>query len=387
MLVEEKDTEAEDRLLERAKEPPYDFMQVPACVKDLAESVLIKVASRRMCTYAIGEIFHVCNEAARRQAARRFQQQQLQLQLSPPPQHSQPRQLQQQVQQQTKLEQLTENSGSGGSAGAAEKDGASLAKKQKSEPKKSASNGSQYALQPQLLSPHPVPTEQDAPPTLPGQPPASPTVKYVIPDANTFEKGEIILCPSCKKNMKAPMRARALRCANCRSEIYPKHRKPGWADALYQQLQQTTKRNLSAQAAASPGLPAAPSSLTTAKQQQVLKAPFPAGAGLEPDNNIPTLRKRKALISAGGGDGGVPDQSESKAKAGRSSRGAGRRGKTIELPSPAAPSPIRFDKPLSLDYIADRLDIDNPLRGYMVRSSLCDSSREHMHRWPVMCLS
>ena len=27
----------------------------------------------------------------------------------------------------------------------------------------------------------------------------------------------------------------------------------------------------------------------------------------------------------------------------------------------------RYDKPLSLDYIADRLDIDNPLNGFMIR--------------------
>merc|ERR1711865_1228201 len=87
--------------------------------------------------------------------------------------------------------------------------------------------------------------------TLPGQPPASPTIKYVYPDANTFEKGEIILCPTCKKNMKAPMRARALRCANCRSEIYPRHRKPGCADALYQQLQQRSPRSSSVPAAQS----------------------------------------------------------------------------------------------------------------------------------------
>ena len=134
-------------------------------------------------------------------------------------------------------------------AGKAESKAKSKASKSKTESK--ATKGApvvklptSYKLEPQT-SPHPVPMEQDAPPTLPGQPPASPTIKYVYPDANTFEKGEIILCSTCKKNMKAPMRARALRCANCRSEIYPRHRKPGCADALYQQLQQRSPRSLS----------------------------------------------------------------------------------------------------------------------------------------------
>ena len=53
------------------------------------------------------------------------------------------------------------------------------------------------------------------------------TLQIVAADPDTFEAGEIIQCPSCLKNMKAPMRARALRCANCRSEIHPKDRKSG----------------------------------------------------------------------------------------------------------------------------------------------------------------
>ena len=38
---------------------------------------------------------------------------------------------------------------------------------------------------------------------------------------DTFRAGEIVSCPSCLESMKAPIQARALRCANCRSEIYP----------------------------------------------------------------------------------------------------------------------------------------------------------------------
>ena len=242
MLVEEKEAEAEDRLLERAKEPPYDFTLVPSCTHDLVDSVVIRVASRRMCTYAIGEIFHVCNEAARRQAIRRQQVQQAldsnadtKAVPSSASSSSSDEKAAAAKGEDDKVASAPEDDSGGDNsssspvvgdaskskskAGKAESKAKSKASKSKTESK--ATNGA-----------HPVPMEQDAPPTLPGQPPASPTIKYVYPDANTFEKGEIILCPTCKKNMKAPMRARALRCANCRFEIYPRHRKPGCADAL-----------------------------------------------------------------------------------------------------------------------------------------------------------
>jgi hypothetical protein len=49
---------------------------------------------------------------------------------------------------------------------------------------------------------------------------------------DTFSAGEIVACPGCLKNMKAPVRAQALRCANCRAEIYPSHRKSGRSGRL-----------------------------------------------------------------------------------------------------------------------------------------------------------
>ena len=58
----------EDRLIERAKDPPYDFALVPECHPELRDSVVIRVTSRRMCTFSIAEMFHLCNEAARRRA-------------------------------------------------------------------------------------------------------------------------------------------------------------------------------------------------------------------------------------------------------------------------------------------------------------------------------
>ena len=213
MLVEENAGKTEeDRLIERAKDPPYNFALVPECHQELRDSVAIRVTSRRMCTFSIGEMFHLCNEAARRRTA----------------------------------EQRPEGW------------------------RVQSENPGACAAVPFPGLAHNAPEQLQEP--------------------DTFSAGEIIQCPGCLKNMKAPMRARALRCANCRAEIYPGHRKPGVSGRLRH------------------------------------KNPVP-----QADNDNPPLvaaRQRRA--------GSVQ-------------------------------SPRGYDKPLSLDYIADRLDIDNPLRGYMIR--------------------
>jgi DNA-directed RNA polymerase subunit RPC12/RpoP len=367
MLVEGKDSESEDRLIERAKEPPYDFTLVPRCADELADSVVIRVASRRMCTYAIGEMFHLCNEAARRQAIRR--------------------------------QQL---SGAGGSTDSTNESASRLQSKLQAATEKKpvaagkheAAKGSKQPPPPQQPSqPHPklevqlptrvtengqttqvhsVPTEQDAPPRVPGQPPASPTVKYVYPDPNTFEKGEIILCPTCSKNMKAPMRARALRCANCRCEIYPKHRKQGWAGALYEQLQQSPTSNVQGPS------PRNPAPLKTSSGAAAAKPKATAGGGGGGGGGDAAGLSAKTAPTDGGGSGAQQSRGRGRARGGRSTgggrnsggkrRGSAAAGSDSEATSP--PSSPRYDKPLSLDYIADRLDIDNPLRGYMVCSPL-----------------
>ena len=35
----------------------------------MKDSVAVRIVSRRMCTFSIGEMFHLCNEAARRRSA------------------------------------------------------------------------------------------------------------------------------------------------------------------------------------------------------------------------------------------------------------------------------------------------------------------------------
>ena len=204
MLVEENAGKTEeDRLIERAKDPPYNFALVPECHQELRDSVAIRVTSRRMCTFSIGEMFHLCNEAARRRT----------------------------------VEQRPEG----------------------------------RQVQPENPS-------ACAAVSFPGLAHNAPTQ---LQEPDTFSAGEIIQCPGCLKNMKAPMRARALRCANCRAEIYPGHRQSSVSGRL---------RN-------------------------------------KPVPQADTELRRTPLVQ----------------------------------------SPRGYDKPLSLDYIADRLDIDNPLRGYMIR--------------------
>ena len=43
---------------------------------------------------------------------------------------------------------------------------------------------------------------------------------------NSFAAGQIVKCPGCSKMLRATVRARALRCAQCRAEILPKDRQP-----------------------------------------------------------------------------------------------------------------------------------------------------------------
>ena len=268
--MEERETEAEDRLIERAKDPPYDFSLVPECSHDMKDSVAVRIVSRRMCTFSIGEMFHLCNEAARRRSA--------QQENAPEP---------------------------------AEK---------RMPSSRVEANG---AAQP----------DPPAPPRLPEE---MPTLQIVAADPDTFEAGEIIQCPSCLKNMKAPMRARALRCANCRSEIHPKDRKSGWPSCYYQPTAQQ----------------GSPSVATTNIAASSTDSPVSSSLGSRPASGA-------ALTGAG--DEGEGDARSRTTRAGRSGqRGTGR--------LPAARTNGRgFDKPLSLDYIADRLDIDNPLHGYMIR--------------------
>lgn len=209
MIVEENASKLEaDRLLERAKDPPYDFAFVPDCRRDLHDSVIVRVTSRRMCTSSIGEFFYLCNEAARRRSF---------------------------------LKQGPE----GGSF-----------------------------------------TERNA-----GRETDSPL------KADTFLAGEVISCPGCLRDMKAPMRARGLRCANCRAEIYPGHGK----------------------------------------------------------SQVPAAF-RKHIYS----QGACPSEQANT---------VGAQSETIAVHAATATTPVErsYDKPLSLDYIADRLDIDSPLRGFMVR--------------------
>jgi hypothetical protein len=48
-----------------------------------------------------------------------------------------------------------------------------------------------------------------------------PAAEKAEPKKDTFSAGEIVICPGCLESMKAPIPARALRCANCRAAIYP----------------------------------------------------------------------------------------------------------------------------------------------------------------------
>mmetsp|Transcript_13205 Transcript_13205/g.25039 ORF Transcript_13205/g.25039 Transcript_13205/m.25039 type:complete len:752 (-) Transcript_13205:223-2478(-) len=59
------------RRLNRHKEPPYDFSDVPDCKHDLEGSVVVKIQSRQQWFSSIGELVQICNEAVRRQRMRR----------------------------------------------------------------------------------------------------------------------------------------------------------------------------------------------------------------------------------------------------------------------------------------------------------------------------
>ena len=238
MLVEENGGRTEDdRLIGRAKDPPYDFALVPECRPELRDSVVIRVTSRRMCTFSIGEMFHLCNEAARRRAAAGYTQR-------------------------------TEG------IHTADIDAAST---------------------------HPA--------TQSGR---SGLIRRAShkPETKAFAAGEVIKCPSCLKDMKAPMRARTLRCANCRFEMYPLHRQSNYGRSHHH----------------------AAASGPTERTGVVLSA----ASGTA----------RRASTRAAGDRGASHTAKDTKSLG----RHAG-----------------VYDKPLSLDYIADRLDIDNPLRGYMIR--------------------
>ena len=241
MLVEENGGRpGDDRLIGRAKDPPYDFALVPECRPELRDSVVIRVSSRRMCTFSIGEMFHLCNEAARRRAVAGLRQR---------------------------------------------SDGVCNADTGVSS---STFSGAQSGLVRR----------------------ASHT-----PETEAFATGEVVECPSCLQDMKAPMRARALRCANCRFEMYPKHR------------------------------------LVKSRRSYHL----PGGA---------TERTNKAGVVSSAANG--TEQRASDRAAGQPA--AGDRGSSHMTKYATKSSRLSaYDKPLSLDYIADRLDIDNPLRGYMIR--------------------
>lgn len=221
MLIEQNACRTEeDQLIERAKNPPYNFGLVPACHRELRDSVVVRVTSRRMCTNSIGEMFHLCNEAARRRAIAQ------------------------------------------GPHGVLQANNRRTCHR-RDDPQSDRTNTLSQLANPVA--------------------------------AIAFSAGEIVQCQKCHSNMKAPMRARALRCANCRAEIYPGNRQSD--QARYQS--------------------------------------FSGGLG----------------------------------KSGRGQATASNLRSTERLPQPCAlgRSTDSFDKPLSLDYIADRLDIDNPLRGFMIR--------------------
>ena len=244
MLVEDKPKNAalEDKLIDRAKIPPYDFGEVPGCSRDLDHSCILKINARRMATHAIAEIFHLCNEAARR------------------------------FDQPTRDPALRAAAAASGGL--------------------SASGGKRI----QMVRGS-------------GQP--------VAVTENFFESGEVIECPNCAKNMKAPCRAPALRCAGCKGEIHTHHRK----------------------------LPpsAAGNRKTTRAGAGVCPAPVsdPKAA-----RNTQKGKKFHTRVSSGRGAARAGGNSPNRKRASR---------ETV------------YEKPLSLDYIADRLDIDNPLNGYMIR--------------------
>eukprot|EP00467_Chlorarachnion_reptans_P009093 CAMPEP_0114501938 /NCGR_PEP_ID=MMETSP0109-20121206/8774_1 /TAXON_ID=29199 /ORGANISM="Chlorarachnion reptans, Strain CCCM449" /LENGTH=476 /DNA_ID=CAMNT_0001679719 /DNA_START=52 /DNA_END=1483 /DNA_ORIENTATION=+ len=59
------------RRLNRHKQPPYDFRDVPDCDRNLEGSCVVRVQSRPHWFSCIGELVHICNEAVRRQGERK----------------------------------------------------------------------------------------------------------------------------------------------------------------------------------------------------------------------------------------------------------------------------------------------------------------------------
>jgi hypothetical protein len=59
-----------DLILTLLFESRYSFESVPQALQSLEESVVLRVTHRAMLTEAIGEVYHLCNEAGRRAAVK-----------------------------------------------------------------------------------------------------------------------------------------------------------------------------------------------------------------------------------------------------------------------------------------------------------------------------
>lgn len=160
-----------------------------------------------------------------------------------------------------------------------------------------------------------------------------------------FESGEVIACPRCTKDMKAPCRAPSLRCGHCKKEIQTRDRKLSPGDLV---------------ADAKLASCSSPDSQTHAKQPKAtMTSPTPNGKSSMVSPLVLVKDETKDAARSTTQKGKRPQNSTG----GHHSPNS----RTASRVAPEVVDAVIYDKPLSLDYIADRLDIDNPLNGYMVR--------------------